>query len=123
MDQITTDERTADWVSIIKQCQNRPEGQTAKQWLEENGISSKKYYYWLRKIRNQVYNETIGSLPVENENNRILSPRLAYVELPPEEPKATVPRISIRTKKATIEISGVSDELAVKLVKAVENAI
>ena len=123
MDQITTDVRTADWVSIIKQCQNRPEGQTAKQWLEENGISSKKYYYWLRKIRNQVYNETIGSLPVENENNRILSPRLAYVELPPEEPKATVTRISIRTKKATIEISGVSDELAFKLVKAVENAI
>ena len=123
MDQITTDVRTADWVSIIKQCQNRPEGQTAKQWLEENGISSKKYYYWLRKIRNQVYNETIGSLPVENENNRILSPRLAYVELPPEEPKAAVPRISIRTKKATIEISGVSDELAVKLVKAVGNAI
>ena len=58
------------------------------------------------------------SLPVENENNRILSPQLAYVELPPEEPKANVPKISIRTKKATIEISGVSDELAVKLVKA-----
>ena len=116
MDQITTEVRMADWVSIIKQCQNRTEGQTAKQWLEENGISSKKYYYWLRKIRNQVYNETIGS--ISGKNDRILSPQLAYVELPPEEPKANVPKISIRTKKATIEISGVSDEQAVKLVKA-----
>ena len=77
MDQITTEVRIADWVSIIKQCQNRPEGQTAKQWLEENGISSKKYYYWLRKIRNQVYNETIGS--ISGKNDRILSPQLAYV--------------------------------------------
>ena len=84
MDQITTEERMADWVSIIKQCQNRPEGQTAKQWLEENGISSKKYYYWLRKIRNPVYNETIGI--ISGKNDRILSPQLAYVELPPEEP-------------------------------------
>ena len=77
MDQITTEVRIADWVSIIKQCQNRPEGQTAKQWLEENGISSKKYYYWLRKIRNQVYNETIGS--ISGKNDRTLSPQLAYV--------------------------------------------
>jgi hypothetical protein len=79
MDQITTDVRTADWVSIIKQCQNRPEGQTAKQWLEENGISSKKYYYWLRKIRNQVYNETIGSLSrVELPESRFPTPECRF---------------------------------------------
>ena len=38
MDQITTEVRMADWVSIIKKCQNRQEGQTAKQWLEEKSI-------------------------------------------------------------------------------------
>ena len=30
-------------------------GTTAKQWLRDNGISDKSYYYWLRKIRQEAY--------------------------------------------------------------------
>lgn len=55
MDQITHDVRRANWLSIIKQCQNRPEGMTAKQWMADNGIRSKSYYYWLRKFRKESY--------------------------------------------------------------------
>lgn len=32
-------------------------GQTAKQWLTEQGISEKSYYYWQRKIRLEAYDE------------------------------------------------------------------
>lgn len=39
MDQITADVRMAEWTALIQQCQERSEGQTAKQWLEENGAS------------------------------------------------------------------------------------
>lgn len=30
---------------------------TAKQWLAGNGISDKSYYYWLRKICLEVYEQ------------------------------------------------------------------
>ena len=45
MDQITHDVRSSQWLEIITQCQNRPEGTTAKQWMDDNGISEKSYYY------------------------------------------------------------------------------
>lgn len=51
MVQITHDVRSSQWLKIITQCQNRPEGTTAKQWMADNGISEKSYYYWLRKFR------------------------------------------------------------------------
>ncbi len=55
MDKITHEVRRANWKSIIEQCQQRPKDQTAKQWLRDHGISEKSYYYWLRKIRSEVY--------------------------------------------------------------------
>ena len=51
MDQTTHEIRLANWTAIIEQCQARPTDQTAKQWLAENNISEKQYYYWLRKLR------------------------------------------------------------------------
>ena len=50
MDTITHEIRLANWKSLIEQCNSRPEGQTAKQWLADHGISEKQYYYWLRMV-------------------------------------------------------------------------
>ena len=55
MDQITHNVRGAQWLEIVAQCQNRSEGTTVKQWLSDNGIKEKAYYYWLRKFRKQAY--------------------------------------------------------------------
>ena len=55
MDRITHQVRLANWTKIIEQCNNRPAGTTAKQWLSDNGISDKSYYYWLRKIRQEAF--------------------------------------------------------------------
>ena len=57
MDQTTHDVRRANWVTIIKQCQERPEGVTVKQWLSDNGVKEKAYYYWLRKFRKEAYEQ------------------------------------------------------------------
>ena len=54
MDQLTYTVCRSNWINIIRQCQDRPAGTTAKQWLAENDISEKSYYYWLRKIRRKV---------------------------------------------------------------------
>ena len=58
MDQTTHEVRISNWKSIIEQCQSRPKGQTTKQWLKDNGVSDKQYYYWLRKLRKLAYNES-----------------------------------------------------------------
>ena len=42
MDQLTHEIRMANWQQIIKSCQARPEGQSARQWLAENHPSAKE---------------------------------------------------------------------------------
>ena len=51
MDKITHEIRLSNWKAVIEQCSLRPEGQTVKQWLADNGINEKTYYYWQRRIR------------------------------------------------------------------------
>ena len=41
MDNTTHEMRLAGWKEIIDNCQARPEGQTVKQWLAEQGIQEK----------------------------------------------------------------------------------
>ena len=73
MDQCTHEVRLQYWKNIISLCHERPSGQTAKQWLKENGICEQTYYSWQRKIRQESYDsmqdtskEVLSSLE-ENE--------------------------------------------------------
>ena len=124
MDHTTHEVRLEQWENLIMKCQERPQGQTAKQWLRENGISEKTYYYWLRKVRKQTFDERRKELPVPvNEKNRLPS----YVEIPAEEiaaPSPALSAITIKTRKSTIEIpSDIPKDLIVELVKAVGHAL
>lgn len=125
MDQITHRVRAEEWKAIIEQCQARPEGQTAKQWLADNGISDKTYYYWLRKLRRQAYDELAQTKEVTAVVHDKTTP-VALAEIPAEvimEPERYT-AVTIRLKRSTIEISNaVSDSLIVDLVKAVANAL
>ena len=70
MDACTHDVRLNQWKLIIEQCQSRPDGQTARQWLAENGVQEKTYYYWLRRVRKEVYSQLSDgstSLPAMQE--------------------------------------------------------
>ncbi|MBR1675384.1 MAG: hypothetical protein IJ703_10565 [Eubacterium sp.] len=53
MDKTTHEVRLANWKAVIEQCQTRPIGQTAKQWLDAHDISTKQYYTTFMRI-NQV---------------------------------------------------------------------
>lgn len=57
MDKSTRDIRLANWLNIIKQCQERPSNVSARQWLSENNVDEKQYYYWLRKVRTETYDQ------------------------------------------------------------------
>ena len=54
MDQSTHDVRRASWLNIITECQQRPVNVSVRQWLADNGVKEKAYYYWLRKFRREA---------------------------------------------------------------------
>lgn len=58
MDQSTHDVRRTNWLNIVNQCQERPANVSVRQWLADNDIKEKAYYYWLRKFRKEAYNQT-----------------------------------------------------------------
>ena len=126
MDKSTHEIRLAHWKQIIEQCQRRPKEQTAKQWLEEHDISDKAYYYWLRKIRRTIYDQSVasGTLPVVSQEQE-----LAFAQMPDNYLKDYPSSFSfesvavIKTPTATLAISNeVSDHLLNQLVKAVSHA-
>ena len=126
MDQITHEVRLANWKKVIEECQTRPEGQTAKQWLTEHGISDKSYYYWQRKVRLQAYAEEKkpNVLSAAQENTSV-----AFAEIP-----FTVEADTLRTEHfepaAVIHSGGmvialsntVSDGLLTRLLQEVRHA-
>ena len=54
MDQCTHEVRAEYWKKVILACGQRSAGQSAKSWLDQNGISEQSYYYWQKRFRKQV---------------------------------------------------------------------
>ena len=79
MDQCTHEVRAEYWRNIIQACSQRPADQSAKNWMEENGISEQSYYHWQRRFRQQAYEEM-------KENTAVLAvaekAELTFVEIP-----------------------------------------
>ena len=123
MDQITHDVRTAQWAEIVRKCHERPENQSAKNWLNENGINEKQYYYWQRRLRNMAAGTTNKSLPTTRSSGEV-----TFIEMPsPNElpgkrmEEVTInsgPAALIRVGGLEIELhNGISDELLGKILK------
>ena len=124
MDQSTHEVRLANWESIVHQCQSRPEGQTTKQWLADNNIPDKQYYYWLRKIRKRAIDGSDAELPAVSDPQT--PPAVAFAEIPAEAIASNEmdAAVTIKTSKSTIQISSaVSESTMLKLVKAVAHAL
>lgn len=84
MDQSTHDVRRTNWLNIIEECQQRPENMTVKQWLADNGIKEKSYYYWLRKFRKEAYGQI--QMPPADSSSTITFAELPVVLSRQEEP-------------------------------------
>ena len=106
MDLCTHEVRLNQWKLIIKQCQSRPEGQTAKQWMEENGVQENAYYYWLRKARREVYsqmNDRNASLPAAQGKGAVTFVELSMTpQLNTEGSFPFQPAVIIKTSRATM---------------------
>ena len=123
MDKTTHEIRLASWKSIAERCQARPREESARQWLAENGIREKQYYYWLRKIRLQACKEMTPELPAAT----VIHPpgnHFAEISVPDISAADPMPAIVIKTQNATIEVSSsVSGPLLAQLMKAVGHAL
>ena len=127
MDTCTHEVRLNQWKLIIEQCQSRPEGKTAKQWMTENGIREKTYYYWLRRVRKEVYcqmSDSMTPLPAVQEKGAVA---FAEVSMLPqhslEDTFSFRPAVMIKTSRATVTISNeISDRLLARILQEATNA-
>lgn len=131
MERCTHEVRLQHWKNIISQCQSRPDGQTAKQWLAENGICEQTYYLWQRRIRQETYelmNSPAERIPLSPEKEEI-----SFAEIPykasdnsfgiPSVDSEITPVAVIKTSACQIAISGdIPETLLARILKEVSHA-
>lgn len=109
MDQCTHEVRAEYWKRIIQACGQRPAGQSAKSWMDENGIREQSYYHGQRRFLEQTYEEMKenASVPAVAEKAE-----LTFVEVPCHTSTETntymvsdKPAATIRTATLQIDIS------------------
>ena len=129
MDQISHTVRNSKWKDIILRCQNRPSEMSAKQWMSENQVSEKSYYYWQRKLRTKAFEQMKHSpmLPTVQEISKV-----SFAEIHIPEPKKLVsdiipeiikPTAVIKTATMTIALSNDIDvDLLSRILREVSHA-
>ena len=131
MDQCTHEVRAEYWRNIIKACGQRPAGQSAKKWMDENGICEQSYYHWQRKFRQQAYDqmkekETLPSVTAKTEVSFAeipYSPAVGREDIPGVSEVGRTPAAVIRTSAMSIEISNqISESLLSRILREVSNA-
>lgn len=134
MDKEVYEVRLANWKQLILQCQNRPDGMTQKDWMEQHEIPQSQFYYWLRKIRKEALAEMAvadskeSSLAV-TEVSRLASP-VAFTEIDltkvqeyQESGQQNSAAAVIRFGKLSIELSNTADERLISgILKAASHA-
>jgi len=131
MDKCTHEVRMEYWKNIITQCQNRPEGQSAKQWMDANGICEGTYYLWQKRIRQQTYEQMVENKPLLPTTKK--TEEITFAELPIPQtknvPKADLPESAIppvaviKTQNFSVALSAdIPDALLVKILQEVAHA-
>ncbi len=124
MDQSTHDVRRANWLNIVNQCQNRPSDISVRQWLAENDIKEKAYYYWLRKFRKEAYGQM--QLPTAATKTEVAFAEVTMpvpatgLETAAQKTSACSPAAVIKCNGLTLELSNdISEVLLNRLLQEV----
>ena len=80
MDKCTHEVRKQYWKNIINQCLQRPEGMTAKQWLDANSICEQTYYHWLKRIHQETYE--LATTAANTACVKTMRGEVAFAEVP-----------------------------------------
>lgn len=103
--------RMQNWIQIIRECQSS--GMTNKEWCEQNGISTKSYYYHLAKIRRLALAEIPRKTLVVSEV--VEEPTFTEVKVVKEEPVIQSP-VVIHKGAGRIEINQKIDASILKMI-------
>lgn len=127
MDQCTHEVRAEYWKGIIKACGQRPAGQSAKSWMDENGICEQSYYHWQRKFRQQAYGlikESAAVVPAVSENTAVTFAEVPYAQPTPKGTESAAPCVAIiQTSCMKIEITNdISDPVLARILKEAAHA-
>lgn len=126
MDQCTHEVRAEYWKGIIQACSQRPAGQSAKSWMDENGICEQSYYHWQRKFRHQAYSliKERAAVPAVPEKTEVAFVEVPYIQSMPKGTESAVPSVAvIRTSCMSIEITNdISDTVLARILKEVSHA-
>lgn len=71
MDRITHEMRLLQWTSIVREC--RGSGMAAKAWCLENNMNEKQFYYWQRRVREEVF-DTLKKAESQSRPNFVQPP-------------------------------------------------
>ena len=110
--------RTENWVKLIEE-RNRS-GLSIKEWCFQNRINETSYYYWLKKIRASIINESseqettfIPLIPINQK-------KICTVDAPDYKAAST---IVIKSGEIIIELgNNATEEMIVNLVRVLKNA-
>jgi len=116
--EVTRHYRLSKWAQLIQEC--RCSGKTIAQWCEENDISPRKYYYWLKCVREAACN----ALPAKVQSNPFVPVEVPLLETTSHpEHKTLLPEITLRIGTVTMEIhSNASVNLIETTLRAIQNA-
>lgn len=136
MDKSTYQVRLSHWAQVVQAANTRQPGQLLKDWLLENDISKDQYYYWQRKVRNEIYNR------LQEDKELPASPAMdldvSFIELPVPGKTATqspafctgkdvaamqIPAALIQTGNISIALSNdISETLLLRILREVYHA-
>lgn len=111
---IDSEIKLKQWTEIIREC--RSSGQPVRSWCIEHDVDEKRYYYWLRKIREQACNSM--EHPVLADENKCefaqIQPTVSF--------RQVVPVIKIYIGEFTVEIfDGMSQETISYVLNGIRN--
>lgn len=126
MDQCIHEVRAAYWKGIIKACGERPAGQSAKSWMDENGICEQSYYHWQRKFRKQAYDliKESAAVPAVPEKADIVFVEVPYIQPVAANTEGSISSVAvIQTSSVKIEITNdISDPVLTRILREVSHA-
>lgn len=113
MDKPTHEMRLAQWTAIIRECRNS--GKSNRAWCKENSINEKQFYYWQRRIRNEVFHSMTQD--VEKKQHDIIPLPMSSI---PSSSALSVSDAILRIGKYTLELSNTtSEELLLRVVRVI----
>ena len=134
MDKSAYQIRLQQWVKIIQDA--NASGMTKKDWCEQNGITLRVFYYWHKKARDyimeQTHKKSDDSTSLTANQTVPVTPVFCEIPVPAKEPSGCAPMVMTRgfSPEAMVQVgrfgifvtSSTSEKTLSTIFRAIDNA-